>query len=72
MAEYSKTAILLAMEVQAEYAGEKVAEVIRLEQLVDQFEDVIGTYLVKLAGKDLSREDSHLLDLRMVKKNRVL
>ena len=63
MAEYSKTAILLAMEVQAEYAGEKVAEVIRLEQLVDQFEDVIGTSLVKLAGKDLSREDSHLLSV---------
>ena len=63
MAEYSKTAVLLAMEVQAEYAGEKVAEVIRLEQLVDQFEDVIGTYLVKLAGKDLSREDSHLLSV---------
>ena len=63
MAEYSKTAVLLAMEVQAEYAGEKVAEVIRLEQLVDQFEDVIRTYLVKLAGKDLSREDSHLLSV---------
>ena len=63
MAEYSKTAVLLAMEVQAKYAGEKVAEVIRLEQLVDQFEDVIGTYLVKLAGKDLSREDSHLLSV---------
>lgn len=63
MAEYSKTAVLLAMEIQAKYAGEKVAEVIRLEQLVDQFEDVIGTYLVKLAGKDLSREDSHLLSV---------
>lgn len=63
MAEYSKKAIFLAMEVQDEYAGEKVAEVIRLEQLVDQFEDVIGTYLVKLAGKDLSREDSHLLSV---------
>ena len=63
MAEYSKTAILLAMEVQDEYAGEKVAEVIRLEQLVDQFEDSIGTYLVKLAGKDLSMDDSHLLSV---------
>lgn len=63
MAEYSKTAILLAMEVQTEYAPEKVAEVIRLEQLIDQFEDFIGTYLVKLAGKDLTREDSHLLSV---------
>ena len=35
----------------------------RLEQLVDQFEDSIGTYLVKLAGKDLSKEDSHLLSV---------
>ncbi len=63
MAEYSKKAILLAMEVQTEYSSEKVAEVIQLEQLVDQFEDSIGTYLVKLAGKDLSMDDSHLLSL---------
>ena len=63
MAEYSKKAILLAMEVQTEYSSEKVAEVIQLEQLVDQFEDSIGTYLVKLAGKDLSMDDSHLLSV---------
>ena len=63
MAEYSKKAILLAMEVQTEYSSEKVAKVIQLEQLVDQFEDSIGTYLVKLAGKDLSMDDSHLLSV---------
>ena len=63
MAEYSKKAVLLAMEVQTEYSSEKVAEVIQLEQLVDQFEDSIGTYLVKLAGKDLSMDDSHLLSV---------
>ena len=63
MAEYSKKAILLAMEVQTEYSSEKVAEVIQLEQLVDQFEDSIGTYLVKLAEKDLSMDDSHLLSV---------
>ena len=63
MAEYSKKAILLAMEVQTEYSSEKAAEVIQLEQLVDQFEDSVGTYLVKLAGKDLSTDDSHLLSV---------
>ena len=63
MAEYSKKAIFLAMEVQTEYSSEKVAEVIQLEQLVDQFEDSIGTYLVKLAEKDLSMDDSHLLSV---------
>ncbi len=63
MAEHSKKAILLAMEIQSEYSGEKAAEVIQLEQLVDQFEDFVGTYLVKLAGKDLSTDDSHLLSV---------
>jgi len=63
MAEHSKRAILLAMEVQTEYSEEKIGEVISLEQLADEFEDSVGTYLVRLAGKDLSREDSHLLSV---------
>ncbi|MBP3901563.1 MAG: Na/Pi cotransporter family protein [Blautia sp.] len=63
MAEYSKEAVLLAMEVQTEYSEKKVEEVIRLEQLVDVFEDSVGSYLVKIAGKDLGREDSHLLSV---------
>ena len=45
------------------YTKDKVKEVIRLEQLVDKFEDSVGTYLVKLAGKDLSTEDSHMLSV---------
>ena len=63
MAEYTSRAILLAMEVLREYDETKEAEVIRLEQLSDRFEDAVGTYLVKLAGKDLSQEDSHLLSV---------
>lgn len=63
MAEYSQKAILIAMEVQDEYSIEKIAEVIRLEQLVDEFEDCVGTYLVKLSRRDLNKEDSHLLSV---------
>ena len=63
MSELSGQAIFLAMEVQAEYSEEKVEEVIRLEQLVDVFEDGVGSYLVKIAGKDLDREDSHMLSV---------
>jgi len=63
MAEHSRRAILLAMELQTAYSAEQAAEVIRLEQLVDGFEDRVGTYLVKLAGKDLSIGDSHLLSV---------
>ena len=63
MAEHSKRAIFLAMDVQTEYSEEKVGEVIQLEQLVDIFEDGVGSYLVKIAGKDLNREDSHMLSV---------
>jgi len=61
MAEHTKEAILLAMEAQTDYSEEKVLEVERLEQLVDGYEDSVGTYLVKLAACDLKKEDSHLL-----------
>jgi len=61
MAEHTKEAIFTAMEVQKEYSDQKVKDVERLEQLVDEYEDAIGTYLVKIAGKDLGKEDSHLL-----------
>ena len=63
MAEYSQQAILLAMEVQNKFSPEKKEEVIRLEQLVDDFEDTVGTYLVKLSTKDLNTGDSHLLSI---------
>ena len=63
MAELSKESIMLAMQVQTVYSEEMVTAVIREEQLVDVYEDAIGTYLVKLAGRDLSKEDSHLLSV---------
>ncbi len=63
MANYSKEAINLAMELQDEYRAEKVEQVIKKEQLVDHFEDVVGTYLVKIARKDISKADSHNLSV---------
>lgn len=63
MSEYSKKAIFLAMEVQNVYSEEKINEVVRLEQLTDRFEDSLGSYLVKIAGRDLSTDDSHLLSI---------
>ncbi len=61
MARHSRDAILLAMETQHQYDEGKIRRVAELEQTVDVFEDQVGTYLVKLAGKDLNREDSRLL-----------
>ncbi|MCR5585600.1 MAG: Na/Pi cotransporter family protein [Lachnospiraceae bacterium] len=61
MAEHAKNAIFLAMELQDEYSEEKSEEIERLEQLADEYEDEVGTYLVKIAGRDLGKEDSHML-----------
>ncbi|MDO4475452.1 MAG: Na/Pi cotransporter family protein [Lachnospiraceae bacterium] len=61
MAAFSRQSIEKAMDVLEEYGQDKVKAVIELEQLVDRFEDVLGSYLVKLAGHDLSKKDSHLL-----------
>ena len=37
----------------------KVKDVFRLEDMIDHYEDELGTYLMKLSGKPLSDEDNH-------------
>ena len=39
------------------------AEVEKLEQDIDRFEDEIGTYLVKISGKDMTEKESHVLSI---------
>jgi len=63
MADITKNSILLALDVIANYDKEKAKEVARLESLVDEYEDALGTYLVKLSSKNLSKEDSKTLTL---------
>ncbi|MCR4689660.1 MAG: Na/Pi cotransporter family protein [Saccharofermentans sp.] len=61
MASLTTDAILLDMEIQTDYSEDKVYKVEKIEQSVDVFEDAIGSYLVKIASRDLGQEDSHLL-----------
>ena len=63
MAVKTKDAINLALEDLVNYDHEKSLEVKRLEALVDKYEDVIGSYLVKLSGKNLSADDSRSLSI---------
>ena len=63
MAAETQECILLALNLLREYRKEDAEEVVRKEQLIDSYEDVLGTYLVKLSGKDLSKTDSQTLSI---------
>ena len=63
MAEITRNAITLSFEVLDSYDEKKAQEVIRLETVVDKYEDVLGSYLVKLSSKNLSINDSHSLSI---------
>ena len=61
LADLSRRAFRLGMEVVQNYSDEAAEEVIRMEQEADVYEDVLGSYLVRLSGRDLSAGDSRLL-----------
>lgn len=63
MAELSQKAIELAMATLLDYNSDKNKEVVRLEALVDKYEDVLGAYLVKLSSKNISVEDSRSMSV---------
>ncbi len=59
----AKDAISLALTCIQDYSKEKRDRVIELEQEIDHYEDVLGSYLVKLSSKDLSQKDSRTLSV---------
>ena len=63
MAEVSVKAISLSLETLLDFDEDKAAEVRRLEDEGDEYEDVLGTYLVKLSSQELSSADSKSLSL---------
>lgn len=63
MAVQAKEAIDLSIELLKQYDEAKAARVVELEDRVDKYEDVLGTYLVKISGKDTSEKESRLLSM---------
>lgn len=63
MAELTRKAMALALEVLAKYDEEKAREVIKIESVADRYEDVLGTYLVKLSSKNISTADSQSMSI---------
>ena len=62
MADKSRKAMDLAMELLQGYDVAKAEQVAQMETDVDRFEDELGTYLVKLSSRQLSGKDSETLN----------
>lgn len=63
MAGLVQECLFTATDLLTEYDEEKAAHVEELEQLADEFEDRLGTYMVKVGALDLTRDDSHMVSL---------
>lgn len=63
MADQAREAMDMAISLMQGYAAEKAELVMELEDRVDKYEDMLGTYLVKISSQDLSQKDSKLLSL---------
>jgi len=62
MAEICRVALLQAMSTTRKWDDTIAKEVARKEDAVDHYEDVLGTYLVKLSAKRLSHEDQRTVN----------
>ena len=62
MAEASREAMELAMGLGWKYDEKIMAKIRELEDETDHYQDALGTYLVRLSGKDLSIEDNRMLN----------
>ena len=59
MAEISRSALFCAMENFKKYDENNVKTILEYEQKLDDLEDQLGNYLVKLSSKGLTMEQSH-------------
>lgn len=63
MARETKECIFLALEMLDKYDQATADIIVEKEQLIDVYEDVLGSYLVKLSGKNLSHSDSKTMSI---------
>lgn len=61
MAQIARDSVLEAVSLIGGYDESKAAHIVAVEDLIDKYEDALGTYLLRLSTKDLSEEDSHIV-----------
>lgn len=65
MALAAKEALLLSIELIDNYEKADAKKVSDLEDLVDRYEDELGTYLMKISNADLSERDSQTVSMML-------
>lgn len=63
MAIVTNETLEVALELTSAFSKKKAKKVEEMEQLVDKYEDILGSYLIKLSAKDLSLADSRRLSV---------
>lgn len=63
MAELSKEAIYLALDMLQDYHDEQFERVCKMEDYVDRYEDELGTYLVRLSSRSMTEKDSRTISM---------
>ncbi|MDO5402114.1 MAG: Na/Pi cotransporter family protein [Eubacteriales bacterium] len=63
MAELSKKSLFTALDLVGNFSENAATRVSSMEDRVDRYEDVLGTYLMKLSSRDLSEKDSEELSM---------
>ena len=58
MANLARESLFLSIQLLESYDKKEADKVIELEELVDNYEDELGSYLVKLSSKHLTEKDS--------------
>ena len=63
MADYSREALFLAIQMLDKFDKASADRVVELENIVDHYEDEIGAYLIKLSSRHLTEKDSQHLSV---------
>ena len=63
MADYAREGLFLSMQLLDKFDKKAAQKVIELENLVDHYEDELGSYLVKLSSRHLTEKDSQELSV---------
>lgn len=65
MAKASRDALYLSLDLIENYDKETAKKVSELEDLVDHYEDELGTYLMKISNADLADRDSQTVSMML-------